>query len=438
MNRLCHLRRWKYLLGALALSLGTCGSTMAQDPVPTTPPITVPAPSMTVHRLSLDSAVQEALANQPTLRAARAGQGAAVASRQAADSAFAFLSGPQLKYRRQQADLGIQIAEANLHQVELETVNAVTRTYIGVLYAKEQHQIAERAVNQLSVIRDYADKTVKEGNTRDVTKVDVDRLDAYVLLGKTRVEEAKLGIERAKAALREAIGLPCQTPLEIGDEKLSKFFEDYLKYRNSRGANLSPRHAVVAAVNRRAEVAQATLAAQITCLEIDAQGTILHPYARTFAAMSDIHGKILPASIIDGDYRPGPVGPEMPVYLAGSRQDRVLRAQQYYERSLAVVDKAKNLIALEVEEACARLIGNGEQIEMLQNASQKVRSVTELAERTYRATPTQANLNQLLQLQLLEAQTNAQLNDAHYKFGQALASLQRATVGQIWDCFVAK
>jgi outer membrane protein TolC len=440
-------RRWKMILGSLALALGMSVPGYAQDISPRVPPIerqTQPgsppvehvAPA--VHKLDLDTAVQQALGNQPTLRAARAGQNASIASRQAADSPFAIFSGPQIKYRRQQADLGVQIADANLQQVELETVNAVTRTYLGVLYAREQQQIAEKAHSQLEVVHRSAKRAVEEGTSKDITKLDVERLETYMLLAKTRVEEAKLGMGRAKAALREAIGLPCQTPIEIGDEKLSKFYDDFAKYRQARGANLSIKDAVAAAVQRRAELRQATLASQVHCLEVEAQGVIFHPTSRTFAAMSDIHGKILPASIIDGDYRPGPVGPEMPVYLAGSREDRVARAQHFYERSLAVVDKARGLISLEVEEACARLLGNGEQIAHLESAAQKTKNLYEKAEAAYRADPVQNNLNQLLQIQLLEAQTRAQLNDAYYKFGQALASLQRATVGAIWECFVAK
>lgn len=433
MNQLFpRTRRWKQFLGSLAVALGTCVPATGQEVQPNVPPVEAPAQATNSFKLDLDAAVQHALANQPTLRAARAGQGAAVASRQAADSALAIFSGPQIKYRRQQATLGVQIADANMRQVELETVNAVTRSYLGVLYAREQLQIAEKTVSQLTVVRDAA------MNSEHISKLDVERLNAYLDLGKSRIEEARMGIDRAKAALREAIGLPCQTPIEIGSEPLKKFYEDYSRFKNARGANLSVPNAVAAAVNNRAEISQATLAAQVHCLEVEAQGVIFHPYARTFAALSDIHGKILPASIIDGDYRPGPVGPEMPVYLAGSTSDRVLRAQQFYDRALAVVDKARGLISLEVEEGCARLLGNAEQIALLENASAKISKVYESAERTYRADPSQANLNQLLQIQLLEAQTRAQLNDAYYKFGQALASLQRATVGHIWDCFVVK
>ena len=43
-----------------------------------------------------------------------------------------------LPIRRKQARLGVTIAEASLSQAEWETVYAVTRTYFGVVYARQQ------------------------------------------------------------------------------------------------------------------------------------------------------------------------------------------------------------------------------------------------------------------------------------------------------------
>ena len=58
-------------------------------------------------------------------------------------AALSIFSGPQIKYRRQQADLGIQIADANLQQVELETVNAVTMWLDGHLTDEEDPAVVD-------------------------------------------------------------------------------------------------------------------------------------------------------------------------------------------------------------------------------------------------------------------------------------------------------
>ena len=108
------------------------------------------------------------------------------------------------------------------------------------------------------------------------------------------------------------------------------------------------------AVERRGEVIESALAEQVFCLEVDAQGRLLMPSARTFASGGDIHARVLPASEFDPDYRPGPVGPDMPANLVGSRQERQDQAEAYHARSAAVAEKARNLVGLEAEDAYLR------------------------------------------------------------------------------------
>ncbi len=430
--------RWKktivtclLLAGAGWMYDGVGSQLNAADPTGNIIPAQMPA-AKSVLTLSLDDAVTLAMERQPAIAAARASRNAAITAREAAYAPFTVLSGPQIYTRRKQADMAVQISEANVIQVELETINAVTRSYIAVLFAREQQGIAEDALAVITTTRDAAKSLVEKGSP-EVTKTDLDRLDTYKMIAETKFGEARTGVIRAKAALREAIGLDRCTEFEIGTEKLSHLHDAFVEHCNKKNVTLSCKKAVCMAIEKRPELIQSSLLAQITGLERRAQGWTLSPYARTYAATGDIHTRILPATVINGDYKPGPVGPEMPSFLAGSRSSRQQRATLFYERSLSVSDKAENLVALEVEEACARLKEQLNQVQLLLEATKKSKKLADDAMKIYRED--QLSTEKLLAIQLLDAQTRVQLNEAYYKFGQALGLLQRATAGQLWSCF---
>jgi outer membrane protein TolC len=354
-----------------------------------------------------------------------------LAQQESANSTLATLSGPQIHVRRQQAELGVAAAQAGVTQAEQETTNAVTRSYLSVLFAREQLQVAEGTVGSFKNLQDITKKLIDAG-AKEVTTADLDRIEAYRLIAETRASEARQGHVRAKAALREAIGLGPDCVVELAEDQLSRYYDRARQYQDTHGLQFCCNRAVEVALQYRPELAQASLLAEVTHLEVKAQGLTLHSYARTFAATADIHAKILPATVMDGDYRPGPLGPEMPVYLAGSPSARQQQAGILHARMLAVSDKARGLVALEVEDACARLRGRAEQVEALRKAVQKTEKLVKEAETAFRAD--QLKASEMLTAQGFDALTRAQLNEATYQYGLALATLQRATAGHLWDC----
>ncbi|MER3415129.1 MAG: hypothetical protein C4297_02825 [Gemmataceae bacterium] len=370
-------------------------------------------------KIGLDEAVHLALEKQPALAGARASRDAASEQKRAADSLLALLTGPQIHVRRKQAELGLAIAQSQVEQAELETINAVTRTYLSVLFAKEQERVAEEALANFKAMREAARGLVKAGS-KEVTTSDLERLDMYTALAAARLEEARTGQARARIALREAIGLAPQEPIEVADDRLTY-----------KPVKVSCTKAVELALQHRPELVQALLAADLARLEVKAQGLTLSANARTFAATGDIHAKILPASVINGDYRPGPLGPEMPAFLAGSWHQRRARAESLADRAEAVAEKARNLIALEVEEACLRLQQHGREVELLKATVQQAIKQGEEARRAYRAE--QLPTDRLLIAQLAESQVKAQYNEAVYRYAIAQATLHRVTGGRFWD-----
>src|SRR5262249_40216406 len=124
-----------------------------------------------------------------------------------------------LPIRREQAALGVTIAAASLEQAQQETVYAVTRLYHTVLYARAQKTVTDGVVVHMSATRKTVDDLIKAG-ARDVTTSTRDKIDVYLGLAQNKQAEATQGVDRALAALREAIGLEPGCPVSIAEKDL--------------------------------------------------------------------------------------------------------------------------------------------------------------------------------------------------------------------------
>lgn len=405
------------------------------DPIPNDPSCTTVTGSIA---LTLDKAVEMALTQQPNIRAAQLSLSSTQAAHDVVSKANAnplirlFL--PSTKVRHQQADHGLALQSANIEQAKLETVNAVQRTYVGVLFARDQLKLATEAVETLAATYKVAKQLVDSGDSKNVTKEDLDKLTLAKMLAESKVNEAKVGMARAKAGLREAVGIEPNTDIEVDGEPLNQFYEAASRYSNANKVRLSCKMAKDSALAHRPELAQASAAEQISCLEVHAQ--ILSHFAiyeRTFAATSDIHTKVLPAGIINGDYRPGALAPEMPVFLAGNKCERAKRAEILHNRFGTLTEKVRNLIALEVEVGCTALNNEAEEVVKRQEALKLASQLYQKAEKSYREDLVKTDV--LIITYRTQAEAKSLLNESWYKFGHTLAFLQRATGGKLWECF---
>src|SRR5207244_656085 len=114
--------------------------------------------------------------------------------------------------RKKQAALGIDIADAALHQADSETTYNVTRMYFTVLYARAQYRLTGEVVETFQGYHDIVSKAVlgKDKGDRTWTTETIGKLTVYLRLAESRRAEAQQGIQRALAALREAMGVePC-------------------------------------------------------------------------------------------------------------------------------------------------------------------------------------------------------------------------------------
>jgi len=324
---------------------------------------------------------------------------------------------PELPIRRRQAELGVRAAAAGLDQALRETVHNITYSHLTLLYARDQERVARSVVDRVTATRDAAKKSLDAG-ARDVTATDVNRASVYVRLAETRRLQAAQGVKRALAALTEAVGLGPNSQLELPSGSLPE-----------SDAQPSLDEIVAAALARRAELIRAILFAEVVCLEVEAQGTsLLQKRMETFAAGSDIHAVQVPQKDHNGAYRPGAIAPGMPTLLAGSRNERVKRAQSFHARAHAVVEATRNLLTLEARDAFLRWEEASLQAKEAREASAAAESLAKDLNKDFTA-GLKVKVEEVVNAWVLVSQARSQYNEALYKQLLALADLERITAG---------
>jgi outer membrane protein TolC len=170
-------------------------------------------------------------------------------------------------------------------------------------------------------------------------------------------------------------------------------------------------------------------ASDVTCLEVKAQSKkLFNPRVSTFAAGSDIHAKPVPQGEANTDYRPGAIGPEMPVLLVGSRLCREQRARDFYGRSVAVVDKTRALIELEAEDAFLKWQEANRKVALYQEATTKGRKLADDTRNDF-ATGQRVKPEDVLTNEVIASQAQASYNEIRFHLILVLAALERITGG---------
>jgi outer membrane protein TolC len=367
--------------------------------------------------LNLAQCVSLAGQRQPRLAAHRASLAAAE------DGYRALLTlGPlasldkEVPIRSQQAALGIRAAAAGLDDTEREVVYAVTRSYLTVLYARQQERLARRVVERLTATRKTAQDMLRSG-ARDVTAGDVNRTSVYMHLAETRRIQATQGVKRALASLKEAIGLEAEVCLDVSPGGLTE-----------AEPSLCEGDVVAWALARRSSLIQAQIFAEVACFEIQAQGTSCRKRMPTFAAGSDIHSRPIPPQIRNTQYRPGGVPPEMPTLLVGARAERIQRARDLYARAQAVVEVTRNLIVLEAEDGFLRWQEKSRQAAEARKAAEDGDKLADSLNKDF-TTGLKVRVEEVVNARVLASQARSQYNEFRHEETLGLVDLERITAG---------
>jgi len=424
------LARWwrqpvRYCGGvALSLLLPALGPAADKEmlPPPKEPPAEVK--SLPTKTLTLAECLTLAFESQPNLTAARASLAAAVTNASCLDKLHTVPLTPsshEVPIRRKQAHLGVTIADAVVTQTEYETFYAVVRTYYSAVYAKAQQRVADDLVDSLRFYQERVSDAVKKGSSREWTTNTVDKITVYLKMSEAKQVEAAEGVERANAALREAVGLGPYCCLRAADDKLA-----------APEATVALCDIVRLALERRGEIVQVNTALEVYNLEIDAQSKSCMPIAKTFAAGSDIHARVVPATVMNDEYRPGALAPEMPVNMVGSKCCRMERARDFAGRASALADKIHNLIVLEAEDAYYKWLEMGRKEAVNREAAESGARLAKNTRADFRAEPGKegkTKIEDILTNEVIAAQARSAHNESLYHYILALAALERITAG---------
>lgn len=371
-------------------------------------------------KLGLDQCIQLGLERQPALAAARASLAAAESGEQGITNLprIANLVQRDLRIRRSQACLGVDIAAAGLRQAEWETRYAVRRTFYSVQYARKQEAVINSALDKIKEARIKAQKLLDAGDPAfKITAIDLKILDLNAEFVKTKQAEARVGVHKATAALREAVGVGVDYPLDVAAEPLPALVGE-----------LNKEELISQARANRGELEQVMLVNRVTELEIDAQArNRFKMQVGTFAQGADIHVKPVPTGVSNGEYRPGAIGPEMPPFMFGKRPYRVQRAEDLNQRSVAVVDKTLNLVALEVEVTYLEWTKAAQDYRSLSKTPKMASDIAEDVKKRF--DDGKLTAEDYLRARTLVDQAQAQVNQAEFEHALALAALERVTAG---------
>jgi hypothetical protein len=390
-------------------------STALLYPVSATGVVTNDKPAAPTVESNLDLATCKALAlqKQPAIAAAQASLAAAIARQQALENLCVptFLQ-RDLPKRRQQAGLGVTVGQASVLQAEIDTTYAVQFAYISYQYAHIQNRLVQDILAQVNRLESEIKKAVPADAAMHA------KVYALRLLVRGRQAEAVVGMERALSSLREAIGLDdcLHVPLLSG-----------LPHPSAKPDCLA---VVQLALTRRPEIIQASIGTEVTDLEISAQrARLLALSVWTFAAGSDLHVNALPTSSFSPGYRPGAVGPEMPVTINGKRNERVDQASIYHGRACDVLEKTRNLIRLETEQAYLRWKEASAKLAEFAAGVEQARKALPDLEKEGTIPQNAGQLTSFLDSARLVTDLRLELNRAHYDMLIALIALERATAG---------
>jgi hypothetical protein len=383
--------------------------------------------------LSLGAAQAHALERQPLVAAANASLVAAAVRRDAIHSLRVpnFVA-RDLPVRKQQSDLGVAVADANLRLAQMNALYAVNYSYISYLYILEQERIAADAIPRLLELRTrlltppdqdkgQAPKELNPEKLPRDERINFLQVETSLNLARTRQAEAQMAAERALSALREAMALPPDCPLAIARHRLMDV-----------NLQLDKKVLLDLACARRPELVQASLGLEVAGLETLAQAktSALAFRMNTFASGSDIHANALPEGRFDNEYRPAAVGPEYPVTLNGHRKKRVEQAEAWEGRAGTVVDRTRSLIALEVDQTYLRWLDASKRLAGYRAAYRTAEArVQELREDVVKGDNFAGGLPQLIKAGTAASQLRYELNKARYEMLLGLAQLERVTAG---------
>jgi len=164
-------------------------------------------------------------------------------------------TGGKIKYRHQQATLGVEAAGAKVAKSQQETVFHVKRAYVGVQLTEELVAVADDIIGRLRAMESLIQALIDEADEH-VSVVDLHRVRAVKSMAEGQRIAAEQGREIAYQALRQAMGVENLAEFAVADPWLTAWQQ-----------RVNPWVVLDEAMIRRPELGRARVGVQIAQLE---------------------------------------------------------------------------------------------------------------------------------------------------------------------------
>lgn len=248
-------------------------------------------------------------------------------------------TGGKIRYRNEQAKLGIWAADADVNKSEQQTAFEVTRAYLSVQLASELQQIAGDTTEQFLAIETLAESHLEQG-TKYVTKADSTRAKSLRLLAESETIGVERAADLARAALCQAMGTDPAADIVVAETKL-----------RVNETTLDLDSALATAYEKRPELRKAELAINNAGLEKKLADAQFHPDVALFGSFSTINDNRNYPNPNDPDEWAAGVGLELPLFTGGRRTAQRRYADQRRNQATHWREAARNAVAMEVKQA---------------------------------------------------------------------------------------
>jgi len=381
-------------------------------------------PTANLPRLTLGECLAIAYDRQPAIRAAFHSYNAVMSGDRALYNlpSIAERVAPDLPIRKEQSKRGLLVATAEISKIRQETTQDVIVLYYSYVYAKQQEQTAGDVLEQMEIYYEVAEGMVKSGAR--VPGMKLNQFSLYALqnvIAEVRAQKLKAGTgsKLAIEAIKDTMGVDPSFVFLPAAKQLPEMLTGTVTLEQVMAESL----------NRRPELMMAAAGVDAFRLEVCAQAKIKYKFTvPTLGAGSDLHSKQLPIAVRNGDYRPGPIVPEMPTTLVGKTADRVAKATELSLRQDALYERAVSLIRLEAANAFLKW----------EAASIRVREAKirfdrgrRMVEESRSAAVAKQDAELLVTNEALAGKAQAEYVEAVYEHIKTLAALERVTGGGI-------
>jgi outer membrane protein TolC len=327
-------------------------------------------------------------------------------------------TGGKIRYRNQQAGLGVQAAGAGVAQSKQQTAFEVSRAYYGILVSRELVRVIDDSVGRFRAVERLTQNLLKEGD-ENVTTADVARVRALRVSAESQRVEFQRAVDLAQAALRQAMGLDPQAPVTPADERLE-----------TSGVALELPALIAQALRQRPELIQAELGVKNAVLEEKLAAAEFHPNVAAYGSLNTLSGKrTFPNPGQDEEWAAG-ISVDVPLFAGGRRLAERRKAGYQFQQAQETLQAARSLVTLEVQKAYLGYTEMAERIPLAEDAVREARAALKAYDEQFAGNLIAAkdlpkHFENLETTQLLLTVAEVQYYQHLYAYHLALAEIRR-------------